>query len=202
MASFPTSIFAPTTKNTGDTIQPAHINDVQSEIVAIETAIENGPLTIGGASTFTQSPSLPRWPACRVTNSANQQMPSGAFLGLNWDTESYDSTGMHSTSATSSRVFLNSSGIWVITGQMDWVGNATPNRFARIMLNDGTALGGDVKPAANIDPYPQQVFARYVATGTGDYVTLQGQASGSTASVYGADATYGGCWLAAERVSQ
>lgn len=38
MASFPTSIWAPTTKNNNDTIQPSHMNDVQAEVVAIETA--------------------------------------------------------------------------------------------------------------------------------------------------------------------
>ena len=38
MASFPTSIWAPTTKNNNDVIQPSHVNDAQSEIVAIETA--------------------------------------------------------------------------------------------------------------------------------------------------------------------
>lgn len=199
---YPTSIFAPTTKATGDTIQAAHINDAQTEIVQIETALINGPITIGGASTFAQSPVLPRWPCCKVTNSANQQMPSGSFLGLNWDTESYDSAAMHSTASNSSRVLLNSSGVWAITAQIDWVGNATPNRFARIFLNDTTALCGDVHAAANIDPYCQQITVRHVATSTTDYVTVQGQASGSTASVYGTDTTYGGCWLAVERVTQ
>jgi hypothetical protein len=37
MASYPNSIWAPTTKNTNDVIQPAHINDAQSEIVALES---------------------------------------------------------------------------------------------------------------------------------------------------------------------
>lgn len=46
MASYPTSIFAPTTKNAGDTIQPAHINDAQAEITAIETALITGPITL------------------------------------------------------------------------------------------------------------------------------------------------------------
>lgn len=38
MASFPTSIWAPTTKSSNDVIQPSHVNDAQAEIVAIETA--------------------------------------------------------------------------------------------------------------------------------------------------------------------
>lgn len=55
MASFPTSIWSPTTKNTNDVIQPAHVNDAQSEIVAIETAALTATsftpsLKFGGAS--------------------------------------------------------------------------------------------------------------------------------------------------------
>lgn len=38
MASFPNSIWSPTTKNTNDVITGAFFNDPQSEIVAIETA--------------------------------------------------------------------------------------------------------------------------------------------------------------------
>lgn len=37
MASYPTSVFSPTTKTAGQTIQPAHINDAQAEITALET---------------------------------------------------------------------------------------------------------------------------------------------------------------------
>lgn len=41
-ASFPTSIASFTTKTNGQTIQPAHINDLQAEITAIETALISG----------------------------------------------------------------------------------------------------------------------------------------------------------------
>ena len=36
---YPSATFAPTTKNAGDTIQPAHVNDLQTEVVAIEGAL-------------------------------------------------------------------------------------------------------------------------------------------------------------------
>jgi hypothetical protein len=42
MASYPTSIVAFSTHNTGDTIQPADVNAPNAEIVAIETGLENG----------------------------------------------------------------------------------------------------------------------------------------------------------------
>jgi hypothetical protein len=37
MASYPNSIWSPTTKNTNDVIQAAHVNDAQAEIVALES---------------------------------------------------------------------------------------------------------------------------------------------------------------------
>ena len=46
MANYPVSVWSPTTKSAGQTIQPSHINDGQDEVVAIET----GLLSIG---TFT-----------------------------------------------------------------------------------------------------------------------------------------------------
>src|SRR5438876_551474 len=42
MASYPTSIKSYTTKNTGETIQAAHINDLQLEVTAVETGLING----------------------------------------------------------------------------------------------------------------------------------------------------------------
>lgn len=64
-ASYPTSAKTFTTKNAGDTIQPAHINDLQDEVAAIENGLLNGDaplqssnstfanLSVPGLSTFT-----------------------------------------------------------------------------------------------------------------------------------------------------
>lgn len=42
-ASFPTAVKSFTTHSSGDTIQASHINDLQDEVVAIETALLTGP---------------------------------------------------------------------------------------------------------------------------------------------------------------
>lgn len=41
MASFPSSVKTFTTRNAGDTIQPAHVNDLQDEVNALEDALLN-----------------------------------------------------------------------------------------------------------------------------------------------------------------
>lgn len=42
MASYPTSIFSPAAKNTGDTIQASHVGNLDAEVTAIETGLETG----------------------------------------------------------------------------------------------------------------------------------------------------------------
>lgn len=42
MPSYPTGVFSPTNKSAGQTIQHTHINDVQDEIVAIESGLLTG----------------------------------------------------------------------------------------------------------------------------------------------------------------
>jgi hypothetical protein len=51
-ASYPIAVKSFTTKSAGDTIQPAHINDVQDEVTALEAGLLNGtaPLTSSRAS--------------------------------------------------------------------------------------------------------------------------------------------------------
>ena len=51
-ASFPNSIFAPATIQTGDTLQPSNINDPNAEIIAIETGFRQGtaPLNSSGST--------------------------------------------------------------------------------------------------------------------------------------------------------
>lgn len=48
-ASYPTNVKSFTTKNSGDSIQAAHVNDLQDEVVAVETDLKNGlPIARGG----------------------------------------------------------------------------------------------------------------------------------------------------------
>lgn len=66
MPSWPGSIFAPTVKSAGQTIQAAHVNDLQDEVVAVETGYSTGTaplhssnstvvtLTVVGAANLTR----------------------------------------------------------------------------------------------------------------------------------------------------
>lgn len=58
MASFPTSVKSFTTKNTGDVIQPAHVNDLQDEVNAIESGYLNGTARLNAAGSTVTSLSV------------------------------------------------------------------------------------------------------------------------------------------------
>lgn len=70
MASFPTSIFSPTTKSAGQTIQPGHVNDVQDEVVAMETAL------------LTWTSYVPTWGNTGTANTLGNGTISGSYIAL------------------------------------------------------------------------------------------------------------------------
>lgn len=60
MASYPTSVFAPSAKSAGQTIDASHINDLQNEAIAVEDALLNGiahavTISTGGLTVSTGS---------------------------------------------------------------------------------------------------------------------------------------------------
>lgn len=207
MASYPGSIFNPTPIQSGDTGQPAQVNDAYSELTAIETALITGPiqlpnssltaLSVTGGSTFhgaivVQGPlsvgssgsiALPRIPTCKVTHSAVQEIPNNSFTGLSWDTNLINSTAMHSTSANSSRIVLTSSGLWVIGVQTAWLGNATPSHETRVHVNDDYVLAQVSDAAFALDPFVHGATGLLEVTNTTTYVTVQVRNTGSTGRV-------------------
>jgi hypothetical protein len=147
----------------------------------------NGAMAFGSSGSFT----MPRAFVCRLTNSAAQNVNSGAFTGLNWDTETYDPSGVHSTSANSSRITFGSTGIWLVGASVEWSNGSTAGlRSLRIDLNDATHLGGSVAPGGG-GADAQSVAVQLNVTAVTDWVTaVVFQTSGSTNSV-GVGANYG-----------
>ena len=124
--------------------------------------------------------------ACKLSHSTFQQMNSGAFLVLNWDTEVLDAQGMHSTSANSSRItFAASSGLYCVGANLVWNTVASGSYSIRFKLNDGDGIAGHSEAAAVTGGNgPMSLSAMVYATSTSDYVTCQVfQSGGSTNSI-------------------
>ena len=205
-AQYPNAVKTFTSRNAGDVIQPSHINDLQDEVNAIEAGLLNataplnssnstvanlsvtGNSTIAGVQTVTGGRVM-------LTHSAAQGIANSAFTALNWDTETSDASGLHSTSANSSRItFVVSSGLWMVGANVQWDASSGGIRVTRIIKNDLTIEGATyIEKITNNANCAQSVSAMVLATSTSDYVTVDVfQSNGSTGSISSGAATR--CW--------
>jgi hypothetical protein len=85
-ASFPTSVKAFTTKNTNDTIQASHVDDVQDEVTAIETLLLGGTtghvLTAGSPPSYQSASGRPVEETTAVTGAQNDYDLDSPFTYL------------------------------------------------------------------------------------------------------------------------
>lgn len=154
--------------------------------VTVASMTVSGNLTVGGVISGST-------PMVKLSHSATQGVANSAWTGLNWDIEDYNASGMHSTSANSSRItFAASSGVYCVGCSIEWGGNPNNQRFLRLMLNDGVSLGAVSAPAAGSVNMPMSVVAQARAVDTSYYVTVQAfQNSGSTMSIISNSTIYG-----------
>lgn len=194
-ASYPTSAKSFTTKNTGDFVQPADVNDVQTEITAMEQALITGPITLPastvaslsviGGSTLADLTVLAPPPSVRVTNSVSLNVPNNATTIITFDTERWQTVaGMHSTVTNPSRLMPPSSGLYTISACVTWGGGSTGvgvcTAAVRIDGSSFVAYTQDKDPGLLI----QNVSAQYYFRSTSQYAELAvAQGSGSTKSI-------------------
>lgn len=160
MASYPTSVKAFTTKNTGDVIQAAHVNDLQDEVTAIETGITAGTahlassnstvanlnvlgkstlvdgLVLGGNSTFILRPQMPAEMA-HVFLDAAQDFGSSAVSTVLFKSQLYTyNAAMHSTAAAGLYPF--STGMHRFSAQLIIQGVLTSTQYCQLDILDSS----------------------------------------------------------------
>lgn len=190
MASFPTSVWAPATRNVGDTIGAAFFNDPDAEIVAIEDGYLNGkaPLnssnstlanlsvtggstfaggaTFNGSMTFSTLVFAPNQPTCWVFHATTQSIPDQAETAVTFNSEDKDNASIHSTSATPTRLTVpaGSSGTYIVHGRVSFAASAAASNIFRIALK---------KNASSYVEVVQQVVTGGV--GAGPTIAVAGQ---------------------------
>lgn len=107
--------------------------------------------------------------SARVFNSTNIAIANDTSTALTFDTERWDTDGMHS-GATPSRLTINTPGKYYIYGHVEW-GNPGTGFVVQlsITLNGATILASHREPA--IDTARQSVSTHYELS-AGDYVEL------------------------------
>lgn len=198
MATYPTAVKTFVTRNAGDTIQPAHINDVQDEITAIETGLLNGTaplhssnstlanLHVPGGSTLASLTVLAPAASVCVSSTVLQEI-AGSFTNtaVTFETERWMTVaGMHSTASNPSRLIPDSSGLYAVTGCVRWGGGSTAVGICQAAIRvDGSSLIGVVSQA-DAGALTQNVRVDYYFRSTTQYVELVvAQNSGSTKSM-------------------
>jgi len=128
-------------------------------------------------------------PCARVYNDAAIAVATGTPTGLNFNAQRYTvPTSMHSTTTNSSRLIAPSSGVYLVTGHVQWAagaGSTTGVKALWIVENDNTIIGRqsqflDKSAATTIE---QSVSAVWTLQANA-YVTLRVQQdTGSTGSL-------------------
>lgn len=197
MPSFPTSPHTFTDFANGALSDAAQVTSIYDEVEAIEAGYLNGTarlnssnstlanLSVSGGSTFTGSVvcsslvAMPGQTRCILTHSTVQQIVNGAWESLNWDTESTDVGGMHSTAANSSRaeVPAGSSGLYLCRGMVQFAADSTAGyRAVRFVDGAGTEYTGS-RTMHSANPSAGDVTVLQTALVTplnaGDMVILQ-----------------------------
>ena len=105
-----------------------------------------------------------------VYNNANISAASSAYTVLTFNSERYDTDGIHSTTTNTNRLTVTRSGKYEILGSAQWANNATGYRMLGIRLNGVTWIGF-IQNVAISSPLVQQASSQYQLN-VGDYVEL------------------------------
>lgn len=80
-------------------------------------------------------------PRFRVYNSLAEAIPNAAFTAATFDSERFDTNGMHSTSVNTGRATCQTAGAYLLGGGVEWAANATGVRAAALRINGTTFIG-------------------------------------------------------------
>jgi hypothetical protein len=163
---------------------------LMGSVVAASNLSVSGNLNVVGTSTFTGALFVATPPPCaRVYNDAAIAIGTGTPTGLNFNAQRYTvPTSMHSTTTNSSRLTAPSSGVYLVTGHVQWAagaGSTTGIKAVWIVENDNTIIAKqsqffDKSAAATVE---QSVSAVWTLQANA-YVTLRVQQdTGSTGSL-------------------
>lgn len=80
-------------------------------------------------------------PSCRVTNSTTQSLTDNLETVLTFDTETYDTAGMHSTAVNTGRITIVTAGLYLLTFSATLQASAdTSDAYADLQLGVATRI--------------------------------------------------------------
>jgi hypothetical protein len=145
-------------------------------------------LNVTGGSTLADLTVTANPLAARVTNNADLNTANGSTTRLTFNTQTFASAGMHSTTTNPGRLIAASSGMYLITACVSWNASASTSGYRRLrILIDGSSIvaqdtrNGD---GDGLGATHQSVTTIYRFASSGGYAEVEVQQnSGSTLSV-------------------
>lgn len=124
-------------------------------------------------------------PMCRVYNNAGQNIATATFTALTFNSERYDTAGLHSTSSNTSRITIptGGGGIYHIGASVRFASNSTGARVVRIRRNGSGYIGVQEADASATGDHRMSLACDYFLF-EGDYIEVMAfQSSGGVLSV-------------------
>lgn len=198
--AYPSGVFSPSARSNGQNIDASHINDLQTEVTAIETALlgtithslnVSGASTLAtvqaGASTFTVRPVEPPPHAVKVFLAAAQEFGSSNLSTIAWTEQAFlTNSSAHSTASNAERLIPQSTGLYQFVGQIVFSQNGTGTREVVLRDSSNTALYQYTHPSTStgVITCPVVAYKRYDAVG--GYVALSVGVTGASTLSAGA----------------
>jgi hypothetical protein len=127
---------------------------------------------VGGLPDWEAAPISAYTQGARARNSADLSIADSTYTALTYDTEDYDTDGIHSTTSNTDRLTCQTAGKYLILAGIAWEGNANGVRYHRIDIGAGTCLAETQLPV----PGTNELYAQMASMGNlavGDYVYLR-----------------------------
>lgn len=122
-------------------------------------------------------------PAVLATTPISQPVANSVTTILFFDRERFDTDSMHSQTVNTSRITIQTAGVYVISGWAVWSGNASGERRMNIKLNATNNIAQDERVTLQSDAFSHP-FQSIWKFGVGDYFEIEvHQNSGSDLEV-------------------
>ncbi|MFN2426078.1 MAG: hypothetical protein ABR587_06485 [Candidatus Binatia bacterium] len=107
--------------------------------------------------------------SARVGNSVGQLIASGVNTVVTFDTEAWDTDGIHDTVVNTNRLTAQTAGKYLIYGHVSWASDPAGTRFMALTVNDFIIVSTENSPSV---VGGGQVAATHYELGVGDFVNL------------------------------
>lgn len=112
-------------------------------------------------------------PRCSVSNSAAVAVTTATATILNANTEAYDNDTMHSTVSNTSRITINTAGVYLFVGRINYQPNASGDRSISFKIDGTTQIDGPANPAATSGISTICCFSSFLSLTATQYVECQ-----------------------------